>query len=74
MADVYTVENALPAEELFGEGEKITVDAELFINLCIEYGRKAALEDYVTKVEHKYSLDKDVVRAIIGIEEVEEDE
>lgn len=60
---------ALPAEELFVDkaNENVTVSTELFLDLCIEYGRKIALEDYLTKCEHKYSLDKAEVMAILGI-------
>ena len=66
--------NALPVEELFDMLGKPSI-ADCLMFLFIEYGRKRALEDYLTKIEHKYSLDKNEVMAILGCEkEDEEDE
>lgn len=64
--------NALPAEELFGfkTSENVTVPTELFLDLCIEYGRKLAMEDFIRVT--KYNVDKEEARAILGIEEEEE--
>lgn len=72
MAEVYTVENALPVEDLFVEERTVTIGVELFLDLCIEYGRKLAMEDFI-KVT-KYNIEKHEARAILGMEEEEEDE
>ena len=69
VSDDFAPINALPVEELFEEDEDRMT---LFVNLCIEYGRKLALEDFVMAA--KYSLDKNEVRAILGMEEEEKNE
>lgn len=59
----------LPAEKLFG-GEingSVTVYTELFLDLCIEYGRKLALEDYIRAVNEKTYLNATEVKAILGM-------
>lgn len=61
--------NALPAEKLFG-GEingTVTVYTELFLDLCIEYGRKLALEDYIRATNEKNYLPAMEVKAILGM-------
>ena len=69
MAEVYTVANALPAEELFGGEIKgsVSVNTELFLDLCIEYGRKLALEDYIRAVNEKTYLSVNDVKGILGM-------
>ena len=62
--------DAKPAEELF---ETVNV-GETLINLCIEYGRKLALEDYIKAVNEKTYLSVNEVKGIIGMLEEDEDE
>lgn len=62
--------DATPADELFN-----TVNiGETLINLCIEYGRKLALEDYIKAVDEKNYLSVTDVKGILGMIGEEKDE
>jgi len=62
--------DATPANELF---ETVNI-GETIINLCIEYGRKLALEDYIKAVDEKTYLSVRDVKGILGMFGEEEDE
>lgn len=62
--------DAMPAEELF---ETVNI-GETLINLCIEYGRKLALEDYIKAVDEKTYLSVKDVKGILGMIGEDEDE
>ena len=62
--------DAAPAEDLF---ETVNI-GETLINLCIEYGRKLALEDYIKAVDEKTYLSVKDVKGILGMIGEDEDE
>lgn len=61
--------DATPADKLF---ETVNI-GETLINLCIEYGRKLAMEDFIRVT--KFSINKEEAMAILGMDgEESEDE
>lgn len=67
--------DAKPVEQLFAEEAFETVNVgETLLNLCIEYGRKLALEDYIRAVNEKTYLSVNDVKGILGMLEEDKDE
>ena len=63
---------ALSADDLFGKNKEYKNASDLLCDMLIEYGRTLALKDYIRMKGDRNYADVDVVRAILGMEKVDE--